>query len=685
MIPADGHGPKSDLEMVDPEPERHDDVCRRCKETPWDELASPPLLMKQVLDITEPHVQLRSSSCRICRLLAKIKPPSLDGKACSLLAFSAAQALSRKRPPTFAHSDSTLLFVSADPIGLKTFKSALQNGFIGLSKQGQQFDVGILPMDPNAIAFAKLQRCVTYCRERHCHLCARPAFRPVAEFRVIDCRDPKQSIVTAPATCRYAALSYVWGDASEASSLNGYPRVVADAIEATMSMELQYLWVDRYCIDQNDESDKRRQVSQMGSIYAKAEITIIAAAGTDSTYGLPGISRPRQQQGRETINSVTLLEGFPHVFYSAKESVWASRGWTYQEGFLSPRRLIFADRGVSYLCSGMCLSEYEKIPLGMTTRDSTALFGSLIPRSLDRGYRLSNDAQSMLAEYSRRRLRYSSDALNAIMGILQLLEGHGIYSIWGLTISGQPMLHWHHENLSKRRPEFPSWSYLGWEGHIDIDNDVDYRTRASFQVSLGERAREPHFPGGALPAIAKQLKGLGKDAPRYLHMRGPVINVPLENRHWTDEERLHRTTIDLTMKHGHHRIIKLDDTPSDGVYASLRISTGVRMLVKAQLDKPDFRARCVVGITLLHSSSSTSSFEFTNNSNWILLVERRGACYERIGLLRWRLHADSTLKVARRDIVFTTESGELLDKVVLSRKEEPLWFTEAKTKTVVIG
>ncbi|KAI1418368.1 HET-domain-containing protein [Hypoxylon sp. FL1857] len=674
---------RSDLGVVDHSHSPHGDVCRRCKEVPWNELASPPLSMKPVLEVPESHEQLQSSSCRICRLLAKIKPSSLDVESCSLVAVSAVQALERKRLK-IQYSDSSFLFISASLIGPKVFKFAIQNGLIGLSKPGQQFDVGVEPFESNVSSFAKLQRCVAYCHERHRQLCARPTFSPASDLRVIDCEDSKRRIVPAPATCKYAALSYVWGDASESASLTDYPQVVVDAIEATLLMGLQYLWVDRYCIDQNDESDKHRQISQMGSIYASAEIAIIAAAGTDSAYGLPGISRPRQQQGRETLDGVTLLQGFPHVFYPVKESAWASRGWTYQEGFLSPRRLIFTDRGVSFLCSGRCLAEYEKIPMGMARRDSTFLFGSLIPRALDRGYRLNNDAQSMLAEYSRRRLKYSSDALNAILGILRTLEEYEIYSIWGITISNQPMLHWHHENPSKRRPEFPSWSYLGWENHIDIDDTVNYMTRASFQVSLGE-LRELHFAGGVIPAIAEQLKGLGKDAPRYLHLKGPVINVPLHNIRWTSKERSHQTTIDLTIKRGHHKIIKLEDMPSDGVYASLRISTNIRMLVKVQLDKQDFQARSVVGIPILNSGSSTARFEFINNSNWILLLERRGACYERIGLLRWRLHSDSPSKIVRRGIVFTTESGELLDKVVLLRKEEPLWFTEAKSETVVIG
>ena len=32
------------------------------------------------------------------------------------------------------------------------------------------------------------------------------------------------------------------------------PRVITDAMTATVELGWQYLWVDRYCIDQNDEA-----------------------------------------------------------------------------------------------------------------------------------------------------------------------------------------------------------------------------------------------------------------------------------------------------------------------------------------------------------------------------------------------------------------------------------------------
>ncbi|KAH9229151.1 hypothetical protein K456DRAFT_40574 [Colletotrichum gloeosporioides 23] len=99
---------------------------------------------------------------------------------------------------------------------------------------------------------------------------------------------------------KYIALSYVWGEqASETSSPEGtaqhsracvplpanLPAVVVDALNVAGQMGFDYIWIDKYCINQNNKAEKDGQISQMDSIYYNAEATIIAAAGSNSTYG----------------------------------------------------------------------------------------------------------------------------------------------------------------------------------------------------------------------------------------------------------------------------------------------------------------------------------------------------------------------------------------------------------------
>jgi hypothetical protein len=86
----------------------------------------------------------------------------------------------------------------------------------------------------------------------------------------------KPGVVKAPQNCRYAALSYVWSTTEragsnvdkgdEGSTLDSCPKVIRDSMEAAVKLKLRYLWVDRFCIDQQNAHEKHVQISQMEDI-----------------------------------------------------------------------------------------------------------------------------------------------------------------------------------------------------------------------------------------------------------------------------------------------------------------------------------------------------------------------------------------------------------------------------------
>ena len=130
-------------------------------------------------------------------------------------------------------------------------------------------------------------------------------YRP-NDLKVIDVIN--DCVLTLPKGQSYIALSYVWGQIptlmatkenrdvlsqpgglSRAAKKVPIAKTILDAIMLTRNLNLQYIWVDSLCITQNDQAEKLRLIDEMASVYLAALITIIAAAGSSASAGLPGV------------------------------------------------------------------------------------------------------------------------------------------------------------------------------------------------------------------------------------------------------------------------------------------------------------------------------------------------------------------------------------------------------------
>ncbi|KAF2834705.1 HET-domain-containing protein [Patellaria atrata CBS 101060] len=332
----------------------------------------------------------------------------------------------------------------------------------------------------------------TRCRNQYHRLRQREAFR----FRAIDVQ---QYCLGAPLwPCRYVALSYVWGNASQVlltddilvnlqepgslkTIMNDLPKTVSDAIVIASKIGIRYLWIDTLCINRSQPGELRIAISNMDLIYRMACVTLIVADAVNANVGIAGVTEPRKtteyMEEVDTHTHFALAALFDFKDY-LKRTVYESRAWTYQESQLPARSLIFINGQVYFSCQQKVYSE-ELICEGFgenivdytsfeTARKQRPVCGHESP---DRIFLVDYLRAVML--YTSRQLTYQDDILNAFSGVLRLYcdQDHsrvlsGFPDRWmDIAILWQPV-----QGL-ERRPGFSSWSWAGWKGPVKWFND----------------------------------------------------------------------------------------------------------------------------------------------------------------------------------------------------------------------
>ncbi|KAH4995984.1 hypothetical protein HBI76_020100 [Parastagonospora nodorum] len=313
-----------------------------------------------------------------------------------------------------------------------------------------------------------------HCHDHH-HTCRTSQTAPIPYLRLIDCMSGQ--ICEAISGHSYVALSYVWGTSATISPLISnsgtptYPNTIKDAIKVAINLGVPYLWVDRYCIDQDNEEEKHSLISNMNRIYSGAEITIIAAAGPDPHYGLPGVSVTQRKGFDITTLDCGSLIRYPDPSDELAGYPWTTRGWTYQEMLLSRRRLVFTDSQMVFQCCEQDFREVIGSPAARytypnTTSQATAaskvaahgcireLFHSSRPDSIfpESGVgSIPDDIYTRIEEYSTRTLSYPQDVLNAFNVIFSQFESEDngrdhVDQLYGHHFWGVPIFRYDGEN-----------------------------------------------------------------------------------------------------------------------------------------------------------------------------------------------------------------------------------------------
>lgn len=309
----------------------------------------------------------------------------------------------------------------------------------------------------------------------------------------------------------------------------------------------------------------------------RANLTIVASAGPDANYGLPGIKSTPRHQTRMSVDigglRFDLLPPDPHR--ELERSIWRSRAWTYQENFLSAHVLIFSDHQVWYECRHSDVIGYESYNDPILDVKSTWWGETKVKRSvLKRQSEYSRyDLIYCLQEFTQCRMTFQTDSLNAALAMINAFADAktSIATLWGIPWG---MTHdatfyqvfrrglcWQHVAKCSRRKDFPSWSWAGWEGGVNWPvnscfakrNDEDYQ----FSYSLEAGTRVPLLCLGR----DQESPWHNQTPPRLIHLSGPCQTVNFARRVTPEVEAVWYCLSGYRSYKGKEFALQLDHSP----------------------------------------------------------------------------------------------------------------------------
>jgi len=296
------------------------------------------------------------------------------------------------------------------------------------------------------------------CANYHEHCCHQFQLESILPYRVLDLgdRENSQNIFISVGEDRvgsYAALSYCWGKPGsqnyltkkdnlelrqKAVDISTFPKTFNDAIVVCRYLNIRFLWIDSLCIVQHSNSDWQTQSKRMGDIYSNATLTISAAVGEDSHAGLFVDRDPRKtypctldvQYPKEdgVIRKGAFL--MCRDWYMPEPAYLDTRGWTFQEKYLSTRTLSFSKTEIYWNCASKTAS--EGLPMGLIPLNNKSDFDRYI--KVDTNGNFSGQVHmrqrfhwwyQTMEIYSHRIFTRESDRLIALAGLASKFQTPG--------------------------------------------------------------------------------------------------------------------------------------------------------------------------------------------------------------------------------------------------------------------
>ena len=359
---------------------------------------------------------------------------------------------------------------------------------------------------------------LSLCQNRHPE-CSRT--RNVSEkstsMLVIDVH--RMCLVSAPISCEYVALSYVHGNIESIETrLNNLdmlcqtgslhkmakklPSSIRDSILLVQRLGLDYLWIDRLCIVQDDPIARQEQMNKMNEIYGNAVLTIVHLSGESIESALPRLHSPSSTARSEQVYSDKYSE--VHCFYpptlgEKTGAKYESRAWTFQERILSNRCVFFTKYQLYFHCRRAWFTEGDPfrhhpiIANNSFLANPLDLIGHMTSSNLNftlyseqSGYDDTAWRRTLLQVFKKsvmtyrcRELSRSEDALNGFSGITgHLSREYDLHFVSGMPLEyiDDAMIWVSPGRLRQRLPAaarrgapleyFPTWSWVCLEGPI---------------------------------------------------------------------------------------------------------------------------------------------------------------------------------------------------------------------------
>ncbi|KAH7190508.1 heterokaryon incompatibility protein-domain-containing protein [Fusarium oxysporum] len=395
----------------------------------------------------------------------------------------------------------------------------------------------------SAESFAWIKKRVHRCRRRHaeCEKRARENRQNLAmPKRLLDVGqlgDPVIGLLEASDDARvsFAIASYVWGNGLKADAIQraqttkenigyrmasgievtGLPKSIQDLIEVTRQIGHRYLWLDAFCIVQNDNDDKDHQFNSIAEFYKQADILISAASASDCGEGFLQ-SRIVDQcygsifelpyewkvDGHETQGSLLLSE--MDLNCSTDNDPVHMRIWTFQEHLVSSRVISVGSRQVKWTCQQeknfVDGGNYHEMMGGLENNLNIAFSPSRYPSEtlMEKDWRVWSWME-IVEEYSKRDYSRLEDRVPAFYEAMSLLaprmgwtRDQCVYGIWKTDASRQ----------------------LLWKKDKPLTTqEVEELKVSAKDGKLGPSWSWATLPGGVIYDIGSQLRQLGDTNP----------------------------------------------------------------------------------------------------------------------------------------------------------------------------